>query len=141
MLTPRAWPRRDVGYDIVVNDPLAVNQLLRVGVGETKYHIALFLLTRGIHFKTLRRYPSPRSLMWPSPPMPMFTPQIALGLGIRQSSAGPLTIQDYTQYLQLRDEIVSSYGGQARAESCGGLLWMPWATQVLFSMGLPNFRL
>jgi hypothetical protein len=122
MVTPRAQPQRDVFYDVVVDDPLAVNQLLRAGVGASKYHIASFFLAKGIKFKTLCRYMSPRYLMWPSPPMPMFTPEIPLGLGIRQSSMGAITVNDYEQYLQLRDEVISGYNGRA-AFLAGGIVW------------------
>lgn len=122
MLTPRVQPQRDVYYDVVVDDPLAVNQLLRAGVGASKYRIVSFLLNMGIAFKTLRRFLSPRFLMFPSPPMPMFTPDTSLGLGIRQSAEGAFSINDYNHYLQLRDETISGYDGRA-AYLAGGIVW------------------
>jgi hypothetical protein len=122
MLTPSVQPPRDVAYDIVVDDPLTVNQLLRARIGQSKYHIASFMVARGITCKTLHPYSSPQALILPSPPVTMSTPLMRWGVGIRESSAGAFTADDYNRYLQLRDEIIYGESGRA-AYLAGGILW------------------
>ena len=122
LVHPAVPAQRDVDYQILVNDPLTVNQILRVGLGSSTYQIASFLIERGLPFKTIRRYSGPPSLMWPAPPMPMFTSRTPLGLGVRHNTKEPFTVADYEKYIEQRDQVLFGYFGRA-AYLAGGIVW------------------
>ena len=111
-----------MAYTIMVNDPLTVNQLLRLGAGPSAYEIAVTLVKNGCSFKTALPYDRPSSLMWPAPPIPMFSAKVALGLGVRPIHDRHFTQADYQRYLELRDDVLRSYDGRA-AFLAGGILW------------------
>jgi hypothetical protein len=121
-LIPWRSPLRDVEYTIIVKDPLAVNQVLREGTARSTYDLAAYFVSRGIAFKTAQYYGGTRHMMWPSPPMPMLTAQIALGLGTRESCQGKLTLDDYREYEASRDAVIRGYDGRA-ALLAGGIVW------------------
>jgi hypothetical protein len=121
-LIPLSKPLRDVEYTIILKDALAVNQMLREGTARSTYDLAVYFISRGIAFKTAQCYNGTRHMMWPSPPMPMFTTQIALGLGTRESNQGKLTLDDYREYEARREAVIRGYDGRA-AFLAGGIVW------------------
>lgn len=119
MIVPLDLPKRDVDYYVVVNDPLAVNQILREGVGVSTYQLADMLLKNGIAFRTLERYPFSVQQMCHSPPMPMFTADVPLGLGVCMKSQDTFTVDDYTDYLERREDVLQGPAGRAALLSGG----------------------
>lgn len=119
---PAQRPDIDVRYQVAVNDPLTVNQILRNTSLRSRYQIARMLVRKGIPFKTFRPYPYPRHLMYPPPEMPMFTKEVPMGLGIRLPSDNTFTRQDYEVYEEQRDELIRSLHGRGGFLE-GGITW------------------
>lgn len=111
----------DVEYIVAVADPLAVNQLIREGYGQSTYQIARILLRKGIAFKTLSPYAGSPQLMFAAPPMPMLHGTVALGLGVRKAGDDNFTLRDYEEYTDRRTEFIWSPSERA-ALLAGGIL-------------------
>lgn len=100
MIVSKEQVDHNVKYRVMMNDVLTVNQVIREGVVRSTYGIADMLLKNGIAFKTLRTYLHPMQDMLASPPFPMFTMKVLLGLGVRQRSEGAFTLKNYDLYLE-----------------------------------------
>lgn len=121
LIQPRHASQDDAPWILAVNDPRAVNLLLRLRLSIDMENMLELLDGFGFRIKTLRAYPRPSQTLWPVMDPPMYVPGVPLGLGMRVKDTG-FTRSDYLHYVDQRNDFLRAYRGRA-ALLRGGIIW------------------